>query len=229
MCDHVNGIRSFGQGKAGFTEVHANLAALDAQYEAASGGDNGSDEDMLVGTNGSWITGIANDTTCVVVDHLDVDITNAPLAQYCIDQFYSICMAWSVPDAFIQGFAQGTVWAAAAIPDANNGHFTAQADVAGPTDTGSDGTALNGFMRLWTWGSWCWVSPAFIASVDPECFVTFSALQFNKADGYDSHGRHVSDQAAKWVALGGNAAAVATVVALFPAKVPTTVPPAPAS
>ena len=114
---------------------------------------------------------------------------------------------WSVPSAFLQGFAQGTVWSAAATPDPNNGHFTPLADV----DT-------NGFYRIWTWGSWAWVSPAFIASVDPECFVTFSALQFNKATGLDSHGRHVSDQAAKWVALGGNAQAVAAVVATFPLK-----------
>jgi hypothetical protein len=229
MCDHVDGIRSFGQGYVGFTEVHANLAALIAQYEAASGGDNGSDEDMLVGTNGSWITGIANDPTCVVVDHLDVDVTNVALAQYCVDQFYSICMAWSVPDDFIQGFTTGTVWPNADTPDPNNGHFTPLADVAGTASiTGINGA---GFYRLWTWGTWCWVSPAFVASVDPECFVTFSALQFLKSTGYDSHGRHVSDQAAAWVALGGDASKVAAVVAQFPPKgspIPTPVTPTPA-
>jgi hypothetical protein len=228
MCDHVDGIRTYGQGHAGFTELHANLAALEAQYEQVSGGDNGTDEDMLVGASGIWTAaggGLAADGTAIVADHLDVDVTNIDLAQYCIDQFYAVCMAWSVPDAFLQGFATGTVWPAAATPDPNNGHFTPLADIGGPADS-SGGTSLNGFYRIWTWGSWAWVSPAFVASVDPVCFVTFSALQFNKATGFDSHGRHVSDQAEKWVALGGNVQAVAAVVSAFPAKpaAPTVAP-----
>lgn len=214
MCDHVNGIRTFGQGKAGFTEVHANLAALEAQYERVSGGDNGTDEDMLVGSGGIWMTGIAGDPTCIVVDHLDVNVTNIALTQYCIDQFYAVCMAWSVPDDFINGFAQGTSWLNADTPDPNNGHYTPLADVD-----------ASGSYRLWTWGAWCWAGPKFVASVEPESFVTFSPLQFSKATGYDSHGRHVSDQASKWITLGGNATAVHAVVAQFPAVAPT--PPAP--
>jgi hypothetical protein len=216
MCDHVDGIRTFGQGRAGFVELHANLAALKSQYETVSGGDNGTNEDMLVGTNGIWMTGIAHDSSAVVVDHLDVDVKNAALSQYCIDQFYAVCMAWSVPDAFLNGFSTGSRWSAAATPDPNNGHYTPLADV-GP----------DGFYRLWTWGAWCWVAPPFVASVDPESFVTFSGLQFSRATGYDSHGRHVSDQAAKWVALGGGASEVAAVVAQFPPKAPPAPPPAP--
>jgi len=230
MCDHVDGIRTYGQGKPGFTEMHANLAALVAQYERVSGGDNGTDEDMLVGTSGIWTAaggGLAADPTAVVVDHLDVDVTNEALAQYCIDQFYHVNMAWSVPDAFLQGFAQGTVWAAAATADPNNGHFTPLSDVAAP-GTVVNGTDIGGFYRLWTWGSWCWVSPAFVASVQPQSFVTFSPLQFSKATGYDSHGRHVSDQAAAWIALGGNASILNAVVAQFPAKPSPVVTPPPA-
>jgi hypothetical protein len=226
MCAHVDQIRTYGRGQPGFTEMTVNQAALIAQYEQVSGGDNGTNEDILVGPSGIWTPaggGIANDPTAVVADHLDVDVTNVALAQYCIDQFYAVNMAWSVPDAFLQGFAQGTVWAAAGIPDDNNGHYTPLADIGGPSDT-ADGVSLNGFYRIWTWGAWAWVSPAFVASVEPQSFVTFSALQFNKADGFDSHGRHVSDQADKWVALGGNAQAVAAVVAMFPPK-----PVAPAS
>jgi hypothetical protein len=221
MCDHVDNIRSYGQGKPGFTQVTANLAALEAQYEQVSGGDNGTDEDMLVGDQGIWTSaggGLAGDATAVVVDHLDLDVTDTALAQYCVDQFYGVCMAWSVPDDVLQGFALGEVFANADTPDPANGHFTPLADVGGPSTVAADGTNVSGFYRLWTWGAWCWVSPAFVASVDPESFVTFSALQFNKADGYDSHGRHVSDQAAAWVAIGGNAAAVAAVVAQFPPK-----------
>ena len=228
MCDHVDGIRSFGQGKAGFTEIHANLAALISQYEKVSGGDNGTDEDMLVGANGVWTAaggGLAGDSSAIVVDHLDVDVTDVTLTQYCIDQFYHVNMAWSVPDDVLQNFAQGIVFASADTPDPNNGHFTPLSDVGGPSSVAADGTNVNGFYRLWTWGAWCWVSPAFIASVQPQSFVTFSPLQFSKATGYDSHGRHVSDVAAAWVSIGGNATLVSGVVAQFP---PKGAPPVPA-
>lgn len=238
MCDHVDGIRSFGQGLPGFTEIHADIDTLISQYESVSGGDNGTDEDMLVGNAGGpggaigrgiWLTGLAGDVSAVVVDHLDVDVTNAALTQYCHDQFYAVCMAWSVPDDFLSKFTTGSSWLNADTPNPNNGHFTPLTDVD-----------ASGNYRLFTWGGWCWVSPAFVASVQPQSFVTFSALQFNKATGYDSHGRHVSDQAAKWVALGGDSAKVAAVVALFPAPhtgptpspapvpVPVPTPPVPA-
>ena len=206
MCDHVNGIRSFGQGKPGFTEIVADVTKLEAQYEAASGGDNGSDEPMLVGPGGSWMVGIAGDPAAIVVDHLDVDFSNVALIQYCIDQFYAVCMAWSVPDDVLQNFTTGVQFLAADTPDPNNGHYTPLADVD-----------ASGNYRLWTWGSWCLVSSVFVNSVDPSGFVTFSALQFG-GQGYDSHGRHVSDQAAAWVALGGNASLVQAVVSQFPPK-----------
>jgi hypothetical protein len=206
MCDHVDTIRTFGQGKPGFSAVHADVAKLEAQYEAASGGDNGSDEPMLVGPGGSWMTGIAGDPTCVVVDHLDVDVTDLPLRDYCIDQFYAVCMAWSVPDDVLQNFTTGVQFLAADMPDPNNGHFTPITDIDASEN-----------VKVYTWGSYFIAGPAFLASVQPECFVTFSALQFGKA-GYDSHGRHVSDVAAAWVSIGGNASLVAPVVAAFPAK-----------
>lgn len=229
MCAHTDQIRSFGQGKPGFVEVVINEAALIAQYEKISGGDNGTDEDMLVGPFGAWTVaggGLAGDPTAVVADHLDVDVTDVPLAQYCIDQFYTVCVAWSVPDGVLQKFAQGVVFASADVPDPNNGHYTPITDVAAP-GTMANGVDVGGFYRLYTWGAWCWVSPAFLASVQPQSFTTFSALQFKKADGYDSHGRHVSDQAAKWVAMGGDSARAALVVAQFPAKVAPPPPPPP--
>lgn len=219
MCDHLNGIRSYGQGKAGFVEVHADLTKLVDQYEQVSGGDNGTDEAMLVGPGGIWTAdggGLAGDPDAVVVDHLDIDITDAQLAQFCTDNFYGLCMAWSVPDDFLRLFSQGTVWDNADTPDPNNGHFTAMADYDAA-----------GRIRCWTWGSWCWMGPAFVASVQPACFVTFSALQFRGSDGYDSKGRHVGDVAANWLAIGGNPSLVAPVVSRFPPKVRPPAPPAP--
>lgn len=215
MCDHVDGIRSFGQGKPGFSQVHANLAALESQYEQVSGGDNGTDEPMLVGPNGIWMTGIAGDASCVVVDHLDIDVTDASLTQYCHDQFYAVCMAWSVPDQFLQEFSTGASFLQPMSPNPQNGHYTPLADVD-----------KDGNYRMWTWGGWCWVSTSFVAGVDPQCFTTFSALQFSRATGLDSHGRHVSDQAKRWVDLGGDITKVSAVVAQFPpAPSPTPVPP----
>lgn len=205
MCAHVDQIRQFGQGKPGFGQVTVNQAALVAQYERVSGGDNGTDEPMLVGPSGIWMTGLAGDPSAVVVDHLDVDITDIALTRYCHDQFYHVNMAWSVPDDFINGFATGTSWLSAMTPNPNNGHFTPLSDVD-----------ASGDQRVWTWGTWALLGQAFIESVQPQCFVTFSPLQFSKSTGYDSHGRHVSEQAAKWVAIGGNASLVAAVVALFP-------------
>lgn len=210
MCQHVDDIRTFGQGKPGFVQCTTNLSALEAQYEQVSGGDNGTTEDMLVGSSGIWMTGLAGDPTAVVCDHMDFDLTNAALAQYFIDQFYAVNVAWSVPDAFLSSFSSGESFLSPMTPDPENGHFTPLADVD-----------ASGNYRLWTWGAWCWVSSSFMASVDPESFVTFSALQFNSATGFDSHGRHVSDQAVAWVAMGGNADKVNVIVAQFPAK-PTT-------
>ena len=207
MCAHVDQIRTYGQGKSGFTEQSVNQDTLIAQYEQVSGGDNGTTEDMLVGSGGIWMTGIANDPSAVVADHMDFDITNTSLTQYFIDNFYAVNMAWSVPDEFLNSFSQGASFLSPMTPDPDNGHFTPLADI----DT-------SGNYRLWTWGAWCWVSPSFVASVDPESFVTFSALQFNKSTGYDSHGRHVSDQAAVWMAMGGKCEKVDKIVALFPPK-----------
>jgi hypothetical protein len=210
MAAHVDDIRTYGQDKPGFVELDVDVTALETQYEQVSGGDNGTTEDMLVGDDGIWTVaggGLAGDQNATVCDHLDFDITNGPLMQYMIDQFFAVCMAWSVPDAVLQEFTTGCSFLSAMTPNPENGHFTAEADLD-----------ANGNTRVWTWGGWFWASPAFIASVDPEAFVTFSHLQFNAATGLDSHGRHISDQAAIWVTLGGNQTKVAAVVALFPPK-----------
>jgi hypothetical protein len=221
MCAHTNGIRSFGQGKSGFNIIQAPVAQLESQYLTVSGGDNGTDESMLVGDNGGpggatgpgiWLTGIAGNPVAIVVDHLDIDITDVPLVQYCHDQFYATCLAWSVPDAFIQNWTNGSSWLTAMTPDPANGHFTPLADVT-----------TQGYYRMFTWGGYNFVSNAFLASVQPQAFVTFSALQFNSL-GYDSHGRHISDVANSWISIGGNASIVNALITKYP---PKTAPPTP--
>ena len=218
MIDHSDTIWTYGQGKPGFgPQLVADDAALEAQYLKQSGGDNGLTQDDLVAPGGIWRVGVAGNPTAVIADSLDISATDVQLRRYCTDEFYVVCMGWSVPDAFLNSFKTGASFLSAMVADPNNGHWTPLSDLDPSGNT-----------RIFTWGGWVWVSDQFLASVQPEYFVAFSALQFN-AQGYNSHGRHVSEQAAKWKILGGNGPAVDAVVAMFPVTTPTptTPPPAP--
>ena len=221
MSCHGDNILTYGQGKPGWTESTFNLNALEQQYLKVSGGDNGLTESDVV--HSIWGVGIAGVAAAKIVDAVDFDVTNVALTQFILDNFYLACMAWSVPDDFLNGFDTGTVWQSADTPDPANGHFTPITDVMGPHDVVGQ-TNLNGFYRIITWGTWCYASPAFIASVQPECFTVLSPRQFN-AQGFDSKGRHVSAQAALWVSvLGGNPTIAAKLVAMFPAAPPAPTP-----
>jgi hypothetical protein len=189
MACHTAGILTYRQGKG--SEFLPSSQALLQQYFAESGGDNGMDEDM---ERDIWLNkGIAGNSAIKALDVLDIDPSDKLLCNYCIDQFYATNLAWSVPDAFIQGFTDGSSWLQPMTPDPNNGHYT--------TLTNIDAQNNN---KLLTWGGSCTVSQAFIASVQPSLFVVFSLLQFDPATGYDSHGRHVTTQIAVWNAIGGN-------------------------
>jgi hypothetical protein len=215
MANHVDGIWTFGQGKPGWKESVCDQDALLAQYLRVSGGDNGVDEAMMVGSGGAWRVGIAGNPAACIVDALDIDVANIPLAQFCIDNFYNVCMAWSVPDDFIKGFDTGTVWTNADTPNPMNGHYTPLADVR-----------TDGLYRLFSWGTWCWVGPKFVASVQPQCFTAFSARQFDPATGLDSKNRHVTTQAKVWSSCGGNAIP-ASVINAFPPPGGVVPPPPP--
>ena len=220
MVAHADNILTFGQGKAGWTESTFALQSLVNQYLQVSGGDNGLDEDMVV--NQIWKVGIGGNSAAVCTDALDFDVTNVPLTQYLIDQFYTVELAWSVPDDFISGFATGTIWANADTPDPDNGHFTPLASV----HTGKvNGTSIDGFYELWTWETYCYVSPSFVASVEPQAFVAFSPRQFNPKTGYDSKGRHITTQAGVWKAIGGDPIPTSVIAAFPPLVTPT--PPTP--
>ncbi len=217
MSDHSDTIWTYGQGKPGFgPQLVADDGALVKQYLQIAGGDNGLTEENITGPGGLWRVGVAGNPVAVIADAMDISATDVMVRRYCIDQFYVVCMGWSVPDAFINGFRTGASFLSAGIANPNNGHWTPLSDLDG-----------SGSTRIFTWGGWAWASDNFLGSVDPDYFVVFSHLQFN-AQGYDSHGRHVSEQAAKWKLLGGNGPAVDAVVAMFPAATPTT-PPSPLS
>ncbi len=217
MCDHVHTALLWRQGRG--IQASPNVPSLLSQYLKVSGGDNGTSEDDLVGPQGIWTAGgggLAGDSSDVIIDYLDIDVTNIPLTQYAIDQWYAIEMAWSVPDEFANNWAPGTVWPNAMIPDPANGHFTPLMSVSAA-----------GFYEMPTWGGLCSVGPKMVASVQPQCFVAISPRQFDPKSGLDSKGRHVSVQAAKWVAFGGSAAKMATLVAMFPPVPPPSPSPTP--
>lgn len=219
MVAHVSNILTYGQGKPGWTEDVFNVSALESQYESVSGGDNGLSEDEVI--NQIWKVGIGGNPAAVCTDALDFDVTNVPLTQYLIDQFYTVELAWSVPDDFLQNFETATIWADADTPDPDNGHFTPLASVHSGTLNGAD---ITGFYELWTWGTYCYVSPAFVASVQPQAFVAFSPQQFSPTTGLDSKGRHITTQAAKWSAVGGNPIPQSVINAFPPAPSPVPVP-----
>ena len=124
MCKHVVDLWTYGRGQSGWTQAADDTAALVAQYLKKEGGDNGCDEDDLVGGEGVWMSGLAGNPKQIVVDHLDIDVTDTALVQYLMSQGWPVEMAWSVPDAFLQQFTTAAVFASPMAPNPNNGHYT---------------------------------------------------------------------------------------------------------
>lgn len=210
MGAHCDQIWTFRQGQG--VESTFDVSLLEKQYLIASGGDNGLDEDTLL--NKIWATpGIGYNPEATIVDALDIDVTNVALARYAIDNFYTVQMMWSVPDAFIRNFRPQAQFLSPGVPDPANGHATPLADVT-----------VDGNYHMYTWGTYVTVSPAFVASVEPQCFVCFSARQFDPATGLDSKGRHITAQAAVWVACGGNAIDPKVIAQFPPIAAPTPAP-----
>jgi hypothetical protein len=202
MVSRADNVLTYGQGQSGYTESVFTTAALLAQYDSVSGGDNGLDEDQV--TTQIWSVGIAGNSLARAVSYLDFDCTNTALTQYLTDQFYGWCMGWSVPDKFIQNWEPGSTWMSAMTPDDANGHFTWMCSVL-----------ANGGYRQYTWDAWDIAGPDFIASVQPQAFVAFSPRQFSLLTGLDSKGRHITSQAGVWASMGGAPIPLA-VIAMFP-------------
>jgi hypothetical protein len=211
MAAHTIGILTYHQGKFGTEELYQDNVLI-SEYLKISGGDNGMDENMEVGPTGVFTVGVGNDPKAIAIASVDVDPNNVPLVRYMLDQFYTLQLAWSVPDNFVNTWQSGSSWLSPATPDPNNGHYTTISDID-----------ANGNYTLWTWGGWSLVSQSFVASVQPSYFAVFCPYQFNAATGYDSHGRHIVQQAAVWQAVTGQAIP-ASVVSAFP---PMSAPPAP--
>jgi hypothetical protein len=199
MACHCDNVRTWMLGKG--TESTFDVNALTQWYLNLAGGDNGLDEGTLLQ---GWKQGLVNNSAATVVDYLDIDVNDSALTRYAMDQGFDVCLMWSVPDAFLNDFQTGARFDSPGIPNPNNGHGTPL------IDCGTDGD-----FRLWTWGGWCWVSPAFVASVEPGAFVVFSTRGFDPKTGLDAKGVHITQRAQTWQTCGGKAIP-ASVISAFP-------------
>jgi hypothetical protein len=171
------------------TESVFDQSTLIKDYLALSGGDNGLDENMIVG---EWKKGLCSTPAACIFDSVDIDPINASLMQAAIYLFGGVQFQLSVPSRWINNFATGAVWDAPAAPDPMNGH--------GICFNGVDAT---GRYKLQTWGTWGWITPAGVADCDPSAFAVASLRWFN-AQGYAPNGLHYTQLAPLWVQLGGN-------------------------
>lgn len=194
MGAHVDNVLTFRA--TGTASKVSDLNAFEAQYEAVSGGDNGTDEQMMTGQVWGPPAGIAGITPAgaVLQDHLDISL-DAPTVQGAIAAQGFVCMAFSVPDAWISNFDQngGAVWDAPATPNPANGHFVALVGVDG-----------QGRYILLTWGSYVYLTQAGLESCDAELFTGWTNRAFDPATGLAFDGQPFAAKAAAYRAAGGN-------------------------
>jgi hypothetical protein len=221
MALHTDNAWTYGNGKSGWTESTFDAQMIVQDYEQLSGGDNGLDEGMLLGstsTAGSWMAGLCGDPKAIVVAYADVDPTDTATLQFAIDRGFFVQFMWSVPDDFITNYqGNGQIFDQPGNPDPANGH--------GTPFLGLDGS---GRYALYTWGSYCMVSQAFVNSVQPSAFVVFSPRQFG-ADGYDAKGVHIVTRAADWQTATGTAIPASIINAFPPPSGPNSITLSPAT
>lgn len=175
-----------------------DVAALETQYEQVSGGDNGLDEDEVTSQIWAAPTGIAGATPsgAVIYDHLDITTDPATVTGAIASQG-GVCMAFSVPDKWINSFDPSNpnvVWDAPAIPNPMNGHFVPLV-----------GTLANGNYVLLTWGGSVQITPAALQICQADLFTVFSPRAYNPRTGLDFAGRTYEANAIFWASMGGSA------------------------
>jgi hypothetical protein len=158
-------------------------------YLSLAGGDNGLDEGTLLSGWKDGLDGVADATYLVSVD---VDPTNAALAQNIIAALGGLFYMLSVPEAWVNNFSSGCVWDAPATYDDANGH-----------GTWLNGVDTRGFYRLETWGDFCWVTPAGIAASNPAAFALVSLRWFDSS-GVAPNGMSYQDISDFLVGIGGS-------------------------
>jgi hypothetical protein len=205
MIAHADNVLTFRA--TGTASSITNMSAFINQYLTASGGDNGSDEPMVLSAwappNG--IAGIPGwqppagsniaPVNATAFDHLDIGNTVAEL-QGAIAAQGVVLMAFNVPNAWINSFDQngGAVWDGGVVGNPANGHFVPLV-----------GVDAQGRYILLTWGSYVYVTQAGLEAngVDPECFTVATARAYNPATGLDFAGRTWAANSTFWTGMGG--------------------------
>lgn len=189
------GLEMAAHGDQTFTGQYGERSKFDldrfvAQYFNVSGGDRGLTENQVI--NQIWKVGIAGDPSAIIYDAIDVNPDPASIAS-AVRNFGVVCLAISTPNAWIAQFNPngGAIWDAA-YPNPRNGHYVL-----------INGVDQFGRFRVQTWGSWAWLTPAGLASADPDTFTVFSPRWFNPATGMDPTGATYRQKADLWASLGG--------------------------
>ena len=172
------------------TESTFSDAVTKAWYLALSGGDNGLDEGTLLT---GWTKGLDGVADANILDHVDIDPTDAVGMQASMKSQFGVLFMLAVPDAWVNNFITGGLWDAGTgiKADENNGH--------GVWLSGCDAAAR---WKVQTWGTYCWMTQAGVSICDPSAFVVFSLRMFN-AQGIAADGQTYDQKAAIWKAATG--------------------------
>ena len=180
-------------------------------YNRLSGGDNGlSDQEI----QGEWKNrGLAEVADAKIFDWLYLDWNDLDAVDAALYHFPGSQFTFTVPQRWISNSGTGAEWDAP-CPANNNGHAVLFA--------GRDEKKRK---KLYTWGTYVWITRAGVKSCDPDGFVVASERAFDKS-GYNANKKHVTEVDKLWQSAGGKAFPAA-VIAKFPPIGPTPPDPTP--
>lgn len=192
------------------TPLPFDEATVVKEYLKLAGGDKGLYEEQLVNY---WETsGLPGFPKSKLIDSCDISPLNAELMQRAIYFFGGVQFQLSVPTKWLNNFKTGGVWDGGVKPNPLNGHAVYLF-----------GYDLRGYYLVATWGSWCYMTPAGLASCDPDAFVAIGGDLFNAA-GYAPTNKHYLDYTSMWSTLGGTALPAGNYPAPSPTPTPTPTP-----
>lgn len=177
-------------GSVGTEAVYDENVVIQA-YLRLSGGDRGLSEGQIVS---EWTKGLCGNSSASILDSLDIDVTDTELVKSAIYLFGGVQFIFTVPDAWINSFANGVVWDAPATPDPRNGHGVAWL-----------GVNEQDRVRLATWGGYVWITAEGVKVCNPSGFVPFSLRWFDPNTGLAPNGLSYDQLVELWVQAGGNA------------------------
>ncbi len=189
--------------------------SIERRYLTLSGGDNGlSDQDVqgeMMKASNPYQGYTADVPGTGIIDYLYIDPNNADAMKRSMC-FGPVIYTFTVANNWINNSGTGAIWDASTYRANNNGHAVIFA-----------GYDSEGKYKLYTWGTYVWITPAGVRVSSPTAWVAFSVKSFNEK-GLDYAGVHIVDRANQWRAAGGKAIP-SSIISLFPPKdVPPAIP-----